>query len=274
MPRKSEFATEADLVAAFCAWLDKRNEVARCPRRRPGGPASTWTVYHETGGYDLVLVEDQTGVQVAIEAKLALNLKVINQVLPNRYDRDGADYRAVLIPSGGYQPGLGGICAQIGINVLTVYNSRMSYGGDAAPEWNVADQLPNERSEYDFAMKDWHPWLPARRIELPDYVPDVMGGKASPVALTDWKIRAIKLLIILDRRGHVTRKDMKALNISATRWTAASYGYLVPDRALGGYVASDNTPDLRAQHPRNYAEIEADYAKWAKDIDPGLIEAP
>lgn len=270
MPRRVEFALEADLVAAFTAWVERRNQTARKhERRRSGGAPSTWTIYHETGGYDLVLVEDQTGVQVAIEAKLALNLKVINQVLPNRYDRDGADYRAVLIPQGGYQRELGGICAQIGINVLTIYDCRSTWRDDHTPDWNVAEQLPDERSEYDFGMKDWHPWLPARRIQLPDYVPDVVGGKASPVALTDWKIRAIKLLILLDKRGFVTRKDMKALAISPTRWTVRSYGYLLPDRALGGYVACTNTPDLRAQHPVNYAQIEADYEKWATELEKG-----
>lgn len=277
MARKVEFATEAELVAAFHQWVDRRNAAARKhERRRDGADPSTWTIYHETGGYDLVLVEDQTGVQVAIEAKLALNLKVINQVLPNRYDRDGADYRAVLIPQGGFQRELGAICGQIGINVLTVYDIKGGNnwlgdrGREHKPEWNVGEQLPDERSEYDFSMKDWHPWFPIQRIQLPDYVPDVVGGKAAPVALTDWKIRAIKLLIVLDRRGYVTRGDMKALAISPTRWTVASYGYLLPDKALGGYVACENTPDLRRQHPVNYSQIEADADKWAAELGISL----
>jgi len=273
MARKVEFETEAELVAAFHQWVDRRNAAARKHgHRRDGGEPSTWTIYHETGGYDLVLVEDQTGVQIAIEAKLALNLKVINQVLPDRYSLRGADYRAVLIPQGGFQRELGAICGQIGINVLTVYDMRGGNnwlddrGRKHKPEWNVAEQLPDERSEYDFSTENWHPWLPIERIRLPEYVPDVSGGKASPVALTEWKIRAIKLLIVLDRRGHVTRADMKALNISPTRWTASSFAYLLPDKALGGYVACDNTPDLRRQHPVNYSQIEADADKWAKEL--------
>lgn len=271
MAKKSEFALEADLVTAFCAVIHQRNDNARREKRnRRGHEPSTWTIYHETGGYDLVLVEDQTGVQVGIEAKLSLNLKVINQILPNRYDRAGPDYRAVLVPKGGIQPGLSAICDQIGIVVIGIYDSvfRDQYTrGNPPAQWHITCNLPDERATYDYATRDWHAWLPIERIKLPEYVPDVSGGKPSPVALTDWKIRAIKLLIILERRGHVTRKDMQALAISPTRWTAGSYGYLVSDRTIPGYVACSNTPDLRAQHPTNYAQIEADAEKWLTALE-------
>jgi hypothetical protein len=264
------FASETDLVAAFVECIEKQNATSKKHgRRRNAEDPSTWTIYHESCGYDLVLVEDQTGVQVGIEAKLALNLKVIDQVLPNRYSTNGPDYRAVLVPRAGTQLGLVGICQQIGIAVLTIYNTKVPYAGQRAvkPEWRVAEQLPDERVDYDYSMHNWHPWLPVERCKLPEYVPDVVGGKAAPVALTDWKIRAIKLLILLDKRGHVTRKDMAALKISPTRWTAGSYGYLLADKALKGYVACTNTPDLRAQHPVNYAQIEADYETWAAKLD-------
>lgn len=262
------FASETALVAAFVECIEKQNKAAKANgRRRRGGEPSTWTIYHESCGYDLVLVEDQTGVQVGIEAKLTLNLKVINQVLPDRYATSGPDYRAVLVPTAGTQLGLVGICNQIGIVVITIYNTRSSYDRSSKPDWHLAEQLPDERADYDYSMRNWHPWLPVERCKLPEYIPDVVGGKAAPVALTDWKIRAIKLLILLEKRGHVTRKDMAALRISPTRWCAGSYGYLMADKALGGYVACSNTPDLRAQHPVNYAQIEGDYAKWSADLE-------
>jgi hypothetical protein len=53
---------------------------------------------------------------------------------------------------------------------------------------------------------------------------------------------------------------MKALGISPTRWTDRFYGYLDPTGS--GYVRNDRTPDLRRQHPRNWAEIEADFDAW------------
>jgi hypothetical protein len=35
---------------------------------------------------------------------------------------------------------------------------------------------------------------------------------------------------------------------------------------LGDYVAGPRLPDFKAQHPRVYAEIEADAAKWMPSI--------
>ena len=77
---------------------------------------------------------------------------------------------------------------------------------------------------------------------------------------------AIKLMIVLDRRGYVTRRDMKALEISATRWTDRYHGFLMPGPS--GYVRCNATPDLKAQHPINYAQIEADIDQWASKLDP------
>lgn len=110
--------------------------------------------------------------------------------------------------------------------------------------------------------------MPERCI-LPDYIPDVAAGCAAPVQLTPWKINAIKLMIVLERRGYVTRKDMKVLQISPTRWCDHWHGFLAPapDRR---YVRCNRTPDLKAQHPVNWAQIEADFEVWGKDfaIDP------
>ncbi len=116
-------------------------------------------------------------------------------------------------------------------------------------------------------MREWPHWLPAKRCPLPEYIPDVTGGHASPIALTAWKIKAIRLMILLDRRGFVTRQDMNALQISAARWTDGYHGFLARDPGRGGYVRCDRTPHLRAQHPVNFAQIEADFAKWGAGFD-------
>jgi hypothetical protein len=75
-------------------------------------------------------------------------------------------------------------------------------------------------------------------------------------------VKAIKLMILLERRGRVTRGDMKALQISPTRWTDSWNGFLSASPEAGGYVSNGRTPDLKRQHPTNWAEIEADFAKW------------
>jgi len=222
-----------------------------------------WTVYAETAGWDILLVH-RDGYQLGIEAKLSLNAKVLEQTLSGLhsfYDSSGPDYRAALVPAKKVQNHLGKIAKALGIVIIPVRE----------PEPRVyrwAD-LPDQNSDYNA----WPNWCPAERCKLPDYVPDVSAGHAAPVQLTPWKVKAIKLMIWLDRYGSVTRKDMKALQISPTRWTDHYNGFLSPG-ANGGYVRNTRTPDLRAQHPVNYAQIEADYDAWAKDMPPRVTETP
>jgi hypothetical protein len=73
-------------------------------------------------------------------------------------------------------------------------------------------------------------------------------------------------MIVLERRGFVTRSDMRTLQISPSRWCDGWQGFL--ERGDGGYVRGERTPDLKRQHPRNWAEIEADVALWSKDLAP------
>lgn len=248
----TDFAKETDVVAAFCQWMtdsDRNN-----PPKGKG-----WTIYHETAGWDLLLAHDETGIQIGIEAKMSLNAKVLDQALPCSYQEtsSGPDYRAVLVPDTKCQLHMQEIARRLGITVITVRYSD-EYRGKRDVQSSLY-QLPNENSCFDLERR-WYPWLPIERHPLPDYVPDVTGGDKSPVMLTQWKVKAIKLMVLLDRQGFVTRKDMKALDISPTAWAARGHGYLEPGES--GYVRSKRTPDLRAQHPRNYAEIEADFSKW------------
>lgn len=235
------FATEAEMIACWRADLEKSRQ------------GEKWTVYAETAGWDLLLVH-RDGYQLGLEAKLGLNIHVIAQALKGTHSywqQTGPDYRGVLVPSGCIQHHLTPICGALGLGLLKVHPSERGVWRDLG--------LPDESS---WGTSDWPSWLPERRCELPAYVPDVQAGHPSPIALTHWKVKAIKLMILLDRRGRVTRGDMRALQISPTRFTDRHHGLLVADADAGGYVRHDGTPDLRKQHPTNYAEIEADYDKW------------
>ncbi len=252
------FTKEADLVAAFGLALG-----------RARAPSADWTEYHETAGWDLLLV-NPVGVQIGIEAKLALNPKVLEQALPGRWgDRSGPDYRAVLVPQDGLQHHTSRLAHHLGIVVITL---RSANWRSAEAPWDFSPSLPDEA--WDYSMSDWPNWCPAERCGLPDYVPDVRGGHAAPVQLSPWKIKAIRLLILLERNGSVTRADMKALGISPTRWTDHWNGFLSPGPS-GGYVRNTRTPDLRAQHPENWPQIEADFATWSKGCgSAGLFAKP
>lgn len=247
------FAKETELVAALTDCLSRS--------RWSSGKAigDGWTAYHETAGWDVLLVCDTTGRQIGIEAKLSLNAKVLEQALSGlRYaDSAGPDYRAVLVPADACQNHMTSLVRHLGIVIMTVDRHTMAW-----PETQVWRLEPGELPKEDgfYWSQNWPSWLPAQRCPLPEYVPDVSGGDAAPVALTPWKIKAIKLMILLERRGSVHRSDMKALGISPTRWCDSYHGFLAP--TPGGYVACARTPDLKAQHPKNWAEIEADFDTW------------
>lgn len=254
------FAKETELVAAFMA-------VLAAPRWSTGANVGEgWTAYHETAGWDVLLV-NASGVQIGIEAKLGLNAKVLEQALTaSTYACSaGPDYRAVLVPADSCQNHMAGLARHCGITAITV--EQRSEGWPEKLVWRCSpDELPTEK---EWEQPNWVNWLPAKRCALPAYVPDVCGGDSSPVSLTPWKIKAIKLMILLDRNGAVHRSDMKALDISPSRWTDPYHGFLA--RTPGGYVRHDSTPDLKAQHPRNWAEIEADFDTW--NPYAGLIAA-
>ncbi|KAG0748260.1 hypothetical protein G6F24_015420 [Rhizopus arrhizus] len=60
-----------------------------------------WEVYPETAGFDILAVWKATGHQLGVEAKLQLNAKVADQILPAHWSSgsgEGPDFRAVLVP--------------------------------------------------------------------------------------------------------------------------------------------------------------------------------
>lgn len=263
MGKEKAFATEAELVAAFCSCLDPALWTKN-PAARP-----KWVQYHETGGWDLLLSHAETGEQIGIEAKLALNAKVLTQALPGRWaDAEGPDYRAVLVPADGLQHYFADIAKHLGIVVIAVERKSGRWSSGSVPLESPIDYRPSlPRPQWDDG--NWPHWCPARRCKLPEYVPDVTGGHAAPLKLSEWKIKAIKLMIVLERRGFVTRADMKALQISPTRWTDHWSGFLSAGPE-GGYVRNARTPDLKAQHPTNWAQIEADFPAWSRGL-PGTL---
>ncbi|WP_192242895.1 hypothetical protein [Mesorhizobium silamurunense] len=241
------FKTEADLCSAFIASLPKG-----------------WTAYAETQGYDILLVRVEDGLQIGVEAKLRLNAEVVVQALEDwGYNAMAAapDFRAALVPSTRCGKGFSEICSKLGITVIRMRHPDDEYGLRGWRPPAFAPDLPDKRlNEYwGGRERDWYDWCPATRLELPEYIPDVAAGASAPVALTQWKIRAIKLMIILERRGYVTKADFKHVQIDHSRWTR---GWLEHGAERGQFVAGKYTPDLKAQHPVNWAQIEADFEKW------------
>jgi len=242
--------TEADLCAAFIAAVAKDGK---------------WTAYPETAGFDILLVRNDDGAQMGVEAKLKLNAKVISQALPDylcyRYGMDGPDYRAVLVPRD-TNADLAPLCRALGIGVIGARVQADPPNVHSRPFW---PPLPERRSD-SYSDQDWHEWGPVTRCKLPEYISDAGAGNPSPLMLTDWKIRAIKLAIILEERP-VTRADFKALGLNPQRWLDPWTKWLIR-AADGGYIPGPGMPKLEREHPTNYAQIKADKAKWMPAVTP------
>jgi hypothetical protein len=250
MPKKAAtkpFATEAAMCADFIAAL----------------PAD-WVSYNETAGWDLLLVRKPDGFQIGVQAKLRFNPEVIAQAIDKDswYHRAhvGPDCRAVLVPT--VNPALAAIARHLLITPIIVIPpaERIPYDAVFRPA------LPRIKGGDSWArIGDWEDLCPDERHQLPEYVPDVVAGASAPVQLSVWKIKALKIAVILETRGYVTRADFKALSIDAGRWCNF---WLRRGERFTEWVAGPDMPDFKKQHPLVYAQIFAERAKWMPPAPP------
>lgn len=223
MKRERNFVTEADLCAAFLAWL------ARYPE---------WTPYAETAGWDILLVHTD-GTQVGIQAKLKFNMAVLQQAVESSYSWDGIgpDYRAVLVPE---DCGIRNICDAIGLTLI-----------QPQKHWNGSFEFYPDFGER--CSERWHYNNPERRHSLPAYVPDVPAGVPSPSTLSKWKIGALQISAVIEIRGYVTRQDFRLAGIDHRRWVQ-EWLDAAPDRP-GAWCWRQGAPSFSASHPVVYPKI-------------------
>lgn len=262
MKGKSVFENEAALCAAFIASLPE-----------------CWIAYPETAGFDILLVRVSDGVQLGIEAKMTLNAKVLLQSVEALYSwhprSEGPDFRAALVPYGTAGIDLAAVAGILGVTVI-----QCRAAGDREAE--IEHQVERYGEYYRrYAAQDFKPftpglpgpsdwrerWVelcPAQRCKLPEYVPDVAAGASGPSQLSEWKIKAIKICIILERRGYLTPLDFTHISIHRKRWHDMGWISHDPGSHVRGRFVAGNAPlNLRSAHPLNYAQIESDFDKWA-----------
>lgn len=240
------FASERELAQTFCGLVNQ----------------TVWTIYPETGNFDLLLSRNSDGFQIGIEAKLTLNMKVVAQAADLATGGRGAalpgpDCRAVLVPWTKRPCSFTAVIRALQIVVLRVSGRKDSPC--------LSTGLPDAEN----SRGAWPEHFPATRLPLPDYVPDVAAGVAAPTKLTHWKIKAIKLKILLEKRGYLTRNDFIRFDISPSTWTQR--GWIIQSNIRGHWVAGIGIPEFEKQHPVNYAQIEGDFPKWnSRDLE-GII---
>jgi hypothetical protein len=253
--KKSVFANEAALCAAF---------ISKLP--------DAWTAYPETAGFDILLVRKADGAQIGVEAKMSLNAKVILQAIGHDsdwYTGAGPDFRATLVPNGCAGAEMKQIAARFGVVTIemmsddhneyeaTADHRRYGLKGRRKVPF-FSPELPVPKGVW---RDIWTDHCPIDRCAIPEYVPDVGAGNPAPVQLSEWKVKAIKICIILERRGWVSIADFKHLQIDRSRWLQMSW--LKLSELRGRYERGSRHLDLRKQHPVNYEQIAADYDKWA-----------
>lgn len=242
---RAEFASEAELCATFIKQLPKG-----------------WTAYAETAGFDILLVRAADGAQIGVEAKLTLNAKVVLQAVERTsyfYQNScGPDFRAVLVPYGRAGGELSQICRMLHVTVIEMKTKEVYLAQTWSPKKKFTPDLPEIGDHY--RREEWADCAPWKRCKLPEYVPDVTAGASAPSTLSDWKISAIKICILVDRTGFVTRADFSQLKIDHRRFL--DMGWLQQSGERGKYVLGPYPLRLRDQHPSVFPQIEADFEKW------------
>lgn len=256
------FESEAALCQAFRLWVPPE-----------------WVVYPETCGWDMLLVHREGGWQIGIEAKQTLNTKVLVQAIDGRRHGIGPDFRAVLV--GRVVAENAEIARALGLTVITPMAQRAetdwgSFGRFSKHGPRIPKFVPDlPEAEKLVRIGDWwgdwdrEPWFdhfPTQRHKLPDYVPEVAAGVPSPMILSDWKIKAMRVCVWVEKHHTITRAIFKNLGIDPSRWMTGHW--LKSGVNRGDWVAGPQFPalQLRREHPNIYAKIEADYGEWSKKV--------
>lgn len=247
---KALFPTETSLCELFIAEFNDQ---------------AGWTCYPETDGFDIV-VAHESGRQIGVEAKLRLNAKVADQILPEdawfRYGQRGPDHRLVIVASiTEANAGIAKMLSQLGVEVWAPRVGETfgrGYTVQTYAEFRVRERLwqdeevskPCNRfgsAHYYAGMFDWNP---AERLQLPDVAPLLPAGVPCPIQLTPWKQAALRVLARLRLQGSITAKEIAAEGCSPSMWTQR---WLGRGSERGQWVETDRLPKFDEQHPEIYA---------------------
>ncbi|MGI8980554.1 MAG: hypothetical protein ACR2FY_15100 [Pirellulaceae bacterium] len=219
------------------AWL-KVSEVELCAKFIEfvkKSPAA-WTVYNETGSFDLLLVGSD-GIQFGIQGKKRFGAKVIRQALANSIHGTAPDFRGILLP--GMNRDVFIVCSHL--NLVPIFPT----------DKTMTDFFPNLSQ-----LANWPRWETSKRIELPAYVADGRAGSPMPNKLTEWKIKSLKLIAILEIRGYLTENDFQALRFRPSLWV--ENGWLWQD---GGTYIRGSKLTLDKKHPQVFSQILSEVKK-------------
>lgn len=253
MNERTPIKTEAELCASFILAMNKQAD---------------WTCYPEAAGFDILAVHT-SGRQIGIEAKMALNAKVADQILPKDYEtfygRPGPDHRVVL--AGKSSDASYGIARMLGLLGVQVLLPRWMRHDNDHWGWGFELRCEESRSGWSFFANDEYlhlfDWNPAERCRVPLAVGSHQAGVPSPISLTPWKEGALRVIALMRKQGHIAAKQIQELGISPTAWTRPNGdrpGWLARGEVRGTWIETEHMPPFDKQHPEAYAIVVAEAA--------------
>lgn len=246
---------EADLCALFIQEFNKLPE---------------WTCYPEAAGFDILVVHTD-GRQIGVEAKLSLNAKVADQILPHHYDANsetpGPDYRMVIVSKiTAASAGIVKMLERQGVTVLLPRSTQTFEGHNYTFDLkHKLLEVSGRAPFYDRYMFDWNPPV---RCQVPVMVTSLPAGVPAPVRLTPWKESALKVIAQLRSQGFITAKQIAAHGVGITAWTQPATSkkpaWLAKGAVRGTWVETIHLPAFDKQHPEVYALAVAGVAAVAQ----------
>jgi len=226
-----------------------------CEDFRGHAESRGWLFYPETGNWDILLVRQ--GLQIGVQAKTSPTVHVIHQALPVeartwvsrqqtlvRRCRVGPHFRTVLTP---IDSNFVDVARLLGI---WVFGNR-NYGHDLL-----------ERPQ-DF---ECFRWQPEKLHMLPEVLPEVLAGVPSPIQLTPWKQKALKLLARARIRG-ATSRDAHELKINLRLFIDRHWLRILGREGKLTLWGLDPLPSRQRpdqQHPREFEHyVEAESIRCA-----------
>lgn len=174
-------------------------------------------VFPEVSDWDLIIV-DEEGVQLGVQAKMRANVDVLAQAVRRLYRINGPRHRAVLVPksSGAFRQ----VARALGVHVFTIRQIR---------QWR-GNRFTKKRKLIDFSnMKVW----PGKPHWLPPVPSCCPAGSPAPRPLTQWRVKAIELCLLLEKQGFLSGEDFKKAGLNVTGWIQR--GELVRDGKIGRF---------------------------------------
>lgn len=247
--------SEADLCDLFMA------AIARCPG---------WTCHAEAAGFDILVVHED-GRQIGVEAKLALNAKVADQILPAQWDdyygKPGPDHRMVIVSKvTDASKGIIKMLEMLGVTVLRPN----CFSGDARSFDLRSGLFAYESSAICFGRPRMFDWSPAERCQVPMVVTTLPAGVPAPVQLTPWKEAALRVIALMRAQGFITAKQIASFGISTSAWTqhTRKHAWLVKGTVRGTWLETEHMPAFDKQHPDAYAlAVEQQQAKHTQQLE-------